>query len=243
MIASASTTASLSPRITVMIVDDHELVRGLLSAALNQVSDIAVVAQAIDAETAIDLCRRHRPAVVLLDAFLPGRQGPDAIAAIREASPVSRVLLFSGTTSPVSIRRAFAAGGRGFLAKTAPLHELVEGVRTVHAGQVYSGSGTRRLVQRILQDLTGGKSRPVLSSRERDVLAGIARGQSSKAIAAQLGLSVFTIENHRRRMMERTGVDSIAGLTLLAVELGLVPSPSISASEDEATPPLVAAAS
>jgi DNA-binding NarL/FixJ family response regulator len=243
MIASGPVALSSRQRITVVVVDDHELVRELLTTALNQVSDITVVAQAVDAETAIDLCRLHRPSVVLLDAFLPGQQGPEAIAAIRQGSPLSRVLLFSGTTSPVSIRRAFAAGGRGFFAKSAPLHELIEGVRTVHAGQFYSGSGTRRLVQRILQDLTGGNTRSLLSSRERDVLAGIARGQGSKAIAAQLGLSVFTIENHRRRMMERTGVDSIAGLTLLALELGLAPSPHIRASDGEIVPTLIAAAS
>lgn len=235
--ATTSSTAS----ITIVIVDDHELVRGLLTAALNQVNGFTVVAQAEDAETAIPLCREHRPAVVVLDAFLPGQQGPEAIGAIRQASPASRVLLFSGTTSPVSIRRALAAGGRGFLAKSAPLHELVEGVRAVHAGEIYSGSGTRRLVQRILQDQPAADSRPVLSSRERDVLAGIARGQSSKAIAAQLGLSTFTIENHRRRMMDRTGVDSIAGLTLLAIELGLVPAPAPAGSDRLAVdPPLPA---
>jgi DNA-binding NarL/FixJ family response regulator len=241
MKASAPASLAAHQPITVVIVDDHELVRALLTAALGQVSDISVVAQASDAESAIVLCRQHRPAVVLLDAFLPGQQGPDAIANIRQASPRSRVLLFSGTTSPVSIRRAFEAGGRGFLAKSAPLQELIEGVRTVHAGQIYSGSGTRKLVQRILQDLPVGNNRPVLSSRERDVLAGIARGQSSKAIAAQLGLSVFTIENHRRRMMTRTGVDSIAGLTLLALELGLVPPPHVRTSDAENGPPFAAA--
>ncbi|MBI5691818.1 MAG: response regulator transcription factor [Verrucomicrobia bacterium] len=214
-----------SPRISVVIIDDHELLRGLLEQALNERVDMQVVGQAGDAEGGIELCGRLRPDVVILDSLLPGQQGPDAVQYLLRVSPGSRVLMFSGTTNPLALRRAIGCGARGFLPKSAPLREMVEGIQAVHAGQIFCGAGTRRLIQRIMQDLPGNPHEGPLSNRERDVLAGIARGLSSKEIAAQLGLSVFTVENHRRRIMDRTGVHSIAGLTLLAVELGLVAAP------------------
>lgn len=211
--------------ISILLIDDHDLLRGLLVQALNAVDGFTVVGETGDAESALDLCRQLRPNVVILDSILPGQQGPDAVEGILQVSPRSRVLMFSGTTNALALRRAIGGGARGFLPKSAPLREMIAGVRTVHAGKIFYGAGTRQLMQRILEDLPGAAEEGPLTSRERDVLAGIARGGSSKEIAAQLRLSVFTVENHRRRIMDRTGVRSIAGLTLLAVELGLVSAP------------------
>lgn len=213
--------------ITIIVVDDHELFRSLLVDALQTVPDFSVVGQAGNAESGLELCRLLRPKVVILDTVLPGQQGPDAVEAFLHVSPRSRVLMVSGMTNPLALRRALAGGARGFLSKTAPLTEMIEGVRSVHAGHIFCGAGSRRLMQAILVDLpTAGEDSP-LSGRERDVLSGIALGLSSKEIAGRLGLSVFTIENHRRRIMDRTGVHSIAGLTLLAVELGLINAPRL----------------
>lgn len=224
-VGAVKLNAPQSCPITILVVDDHELLRSLLVEALQAVAHFAVVGQAGDAESGVELCRSLRPAVVILDSVLPGRQGPDAVEAMLQASPRSRVLMVSGMTNPLAVRRALAGGARGFLSKSAPLTEMIEGVRSVHAGHVFCGAGSRRLVQAIMEDLPAGGQDSPLSGRERDVLSGIALGLSSKEIAGRLGLSVFTIENHRRRIMDRTGVHSIAGLTLLAVELGLINAP------------------
>jgi DNA-binding NarL/FixJ family response regulator len=217
-----TTSAHKSAVIRLIVVEDHLLVRNLVVNALAGLTGFEVVAVASDAETAIELCRESRPNLVLLDAALPGRQGPEAVAALLKASPESRVLMFSGVRNPVALRRAFAGGARGFVSKAAPFEELVEAMRQVSAGQFFYGMGTRRMIQDIMSDLPGTREDKLLSMRERDVLAGIAQGKSSKEIAAVLGLSPYTIENHRRRIMDRTGVHSVAGLTLLAVEQGLI---------------------
>jgi DNA-binding NarL/FixJ family response regulator len=221
------------PRISLVIIDDHELLRGLLVDALQREPDFLVAGEAADAEAGLALCEQMRPDVVILDSMLPGQQGPDAVEHLLRLSPGSRVLMLSGTTNPLALRRALGGGARGFLPKSAPLQEMFDGIRAVRAGHIFCGAGTRRLVQRIMQDLPGKEEEGPLSNRERDVLAGIAQGKSSKEIATQLRLSVYTIENHRRRIMERTGVRSIAGLTLLAVEVGLVSAPRRASVLDE----------
>ena len=212
-------------KVTVLLIDDHELVRSLVAAAIRQTEGFEVCGEASNAEQALEVVRRTKPHVVVLDSMLPGQQGPEAVEGILRVSPYSRVLMFSGVTDPLALRRALGAGARGFVSKAAPFQELIEGIRSVHAGSIFCGAGSRRLVQRIIQDLPGSEPANPISTRERDVLSGIARGLSSKEIATQLGLSVFTIENHRRRIMDRTGIHSIAGLTLLALEMGLVSLP------------------
>jgi DNA-binding NarL/FixJ family response regulator len=212
-------------KVTVLLIDDHELVRSLVAAAIRETEGFEVCGEASNAERAVEIVRRTKPHVVVLDSMLPGQQGPEAVAGILRVSPCSRVLMFSGVTDPLALRRALGAGARGFVSKSAPFKELIEGIRSVHEGSIFGGAGSRRLVQRIIQDLPGSEPANPISTRERDVLSGIARGLSSKEIAAQLGLSIFTIENHRRRIMDRTGIHSIAGLTLLALEMGLVSRP------------------
>jgi DNA-binding NarL/FixJ family response regulator len=198
------------------------LLRSLMAKAIALEPNLEVVGEVADAESAIESCGRLCPSVVLLDCLLPGQQGPEAVAALLRASPRSRVLMCSGILNPLSLRRSFAAGARGFLEKNASIDEMVEAIRAVYAGRFYCSSASRPLVQQILSHAAGDPKKPALSDRELDVLAGVARGLSSKQIAANLGLSVFTVENHRRRIMDRIGVKSLAGLVLLAVELNLV---------------------
>lgn len=217
------TSSRLSPRVSIVIVDDHALMRNLLSSALGTVSDFTVVGEAGDAESAIDLCAQLRPDIVLLDSLLPRRQGPEAVAMIIAGSPRTRVMMISGTVNPYSWRCALQGGARGFLPKSASLHELVDGIRAVHAGALFIGKEAQPVLRRVLTEITAKDAPPELSNRERDVLAGIARGLGSKQIASNIGLSVFTVENHRRRISKRTGLNSVAGLTLLALELGLIP--------------------
>lgn len=216
--------------ISILVVDDHELVRSLVVEALRAVVGFEVCGEVANAEVGIKEAGRLRPDVVVLDSILPGQQGPDAVESILRASPCSKILMFSGMTDPLALRRALGAGARGFVSKSAKIDQLIEGIRMVHSGAIFSGVGSRRLIQGIIQDLPKGHDGPPISVRERDVLGAIARGLSSKEIATQLSLSVFTIENHRRRIMNRTGIHSVAGLTLMALELGLIALPSRSES-------------
>lgn len=221
--ATSSTRTSLAARISIVIIDDHELIRELLSAALDLVSDFHVVGRAESAEKGIELCAKLRPNVVLIDSLLPGQQGPEAVAAILAASPLTRVMLISGTINSNSWRSALEGGARGFLPKSASLPEMATGIRAMHGGAIYIGRDAK---QQLAGVVTGNEFRRPdlkLTQRERDVLAGIGRGLGSKQIASNLGVSVFTVENHRRRISKRTGLESIASLTLLAMEQGLIP--------------------
>ena len=208
--------------IELLLVDDHSLLRGLLIDALAAVEDFRVVGDAPDAETGIKLCEQLLPHVLILDSVLPGLQGAASVEAILRVSPRTRILMFSGVISPTSIQRALAGGARGYLPKSAIFPELVEGIRAIHSGRYFFGAGTHSLITGILAQGEKRTHGLMLSDRELSVLAGIAHGRSSKEIAAQLELSVFTVENHRRRMMDKTGIRSVAQLTLLALELGLI---------------------
>jgi DNA-binding NarL/FixJ family response regulator len=208
--------------IEIIIVDDHALLRGLLVEAIAAVEGFMVIGEAADAEHATKLCAGLKPDVLVLDSILPGQNGAAAVEGILKVSPRTRILMFSGVTSIVAIRQALGNGARGFLPKAAPFTELVDGIRQVQAGHLFFGFGTQHIIENIMARSGPGRMGLNLSDREYDVLAGIARGQSSKEIASQLGRSAFTIENHRRRLMLKTGVNSIAQLTMLALELGLV---------------------
>ena len=208
--------------IELLLVDDHSLLRGLLIDALTAVDDFRVVGDAPDAEAGIKLCEQLKPNVLILDSVLPGLQGAASVEAILRVSPRTRILMFSGVISPTSIQRALAGGARGYLPKSAIFPELVEGIRAIHSGRYFFGAGTHTLITGILAQGEKRTHGLMLSDRELSVLAGIAQGRSSKEIASQLELSVFTVENHRRRVMEKTGIHSVAQLTLLALELGLI---------------------
>jgi DNA-binding NarL/FixJ family response regulator len=208
--------------IELLLVDDHSLLRGLLIDALTAVDDFRVVGDAPDAEAGIKLCEQLQPNVLILDSVLPGLQGAASVEAILRVSPRTRILMFSGVISPASIQRALAGGARGYLPKSAIFPELVEGIRAIHSGRYFFGAGTHTLITGILAQGEKRTHGLMLSDRELSVLAGIAQGRSSKEIASQLELSVFTVENHRRRVMEKTGIHSVAQLTLLALELGLI---------------------
>lgn len=208
--------------IKVAVVDDHSSLRELLVAALSTVVGFKIVGSCADAEGALEVCRISRPHVLVLDAVLPGKQGPEAVKKLIRTSPSTKILIFSGQINPISLRLALDDGATGYLPKSAPVGELVDGIKAVHAGKLFWGAGTAPMIKRILAGATPRAGVEVVSHRERDVLAGIAAGRSSKEIAENLGLSSFTVENHRRRIMDRTGIRSIAGLTLFAVELGLV---------------------
>ena len=210
--------APSSPPVRVLIVDDHTLVRAGLSRLLQTFAGVDVVAEASNADQAIDLATIHRPDLVLLDLSLPGRTGLEALSVILERAPGTRVVMMSMHDDPLHVRDALDRGAAGFVVKDAAPLELALALRTAAGGEVFLSP---RLSSRMMAPLLGKpKAAGVesLSNRQRQILGMIGRGLSSKEIAADLGISVKTVETHRARMMEALGCRRANELVLLAVK-------------------------
>ena len=200
----------------VLIVDDHTLVRAGLSRLLQTFAGVDVVAEASNADQAIDLATIHRPDLVLLDLSLPGRTGLEALSVILERAPGTRVVMMSMHDDPLHVRDALDRGAAGFVVKDAAPMELELALRSALGGDVFLSP---RISSRMIAPLLG-KAKPAgvaaLPPRQREILAQIGRGLSSKEIAADLGISVKTVETHRARMMETLGCRRANELLLLA---------------------------
>ncbi|MBB4124776.1 response regulator transcription factor [Xanthomonas sp. CFBP 8703] len=200
----------------VIIVDDHTLVRAGLSRLLQTFADIDVIAEASNAQEAVDLASLHRPDLVLMDLSLPGRSGLDALTDVLQTSPKTRVVMMSMHDDPVHVRDALDRGATGFVVKDAAPLELELALRAASLNQVFlSPQISSKMIAPML-----GRERPVgvaaLSPRQREILRQIGRGQSNKEIASDLGISVKTVETHRARMMESLGCRRANDLVLLA---------------------------
>lgn len=212
-------------RTGVLVVEDQTAIRELLVAYVGAMPTMQVVGEAGSVPEALRHAERTRPDVVVLDWMLLGGMGLDFLRQVHW-EPAPRVLVFSANTTDLAVREAFDAGAQGYVEKTASFAEFQAALAAVAAGRTYVGPAIAGTVQRLAQAPTPPEGSTSLSPRERDVLRGVAAGRSSKEIADELGLSVRTIENHRARIMRRTGFRSTAELTLHAVRLGLVDAPA-----------------
>ncbi len=202
----------------VIIVDDHTLVRAGLGRLLQAFAGIDVVAEASNAQQALDLSVLHRPDLVLMDLSLPGRNGLDALSDVLKAVPGTRVVMMSMHDDAVHVRDALDRGASGFVVKDAAPLELELALRAAQAGQVFlSPQISAKMIAPML-----GRERPqgvaALSPRQRQILRELGRGRSTKEIAADLEISVKTVETHRARMMESLGCRRANELLLLAAK-------------------------
>lgn len=200
----------------VLIVDDHTLVRAGLSRLLQSFAGIEVVAEASTAQQAVEMAIAHASDVILLDLSLPGRSGLEALSDIRILLPQTHVVMMSMYDDVAHVRDALDRGAVGFVVKDAAPQELELALRAAHAGQVFLSP---QISAKMLAPLLSGE-RPVgiaaLSPRQRQILRQIGNGQSTKEIAADLGISVKTVETHRARMMDSLGCRRANDLLLLA---------------------------
>jgi two-component system response regulator NreC len=205
--------------ITVMLADDHAIVRTGLRLLLEAEDGLSVVAEAGDVPTVLRKVRGHRPRVLVLDLNLPGTSGLAAIPSILEASPETRIVVLTMQNDPVFAREALNAGALGYVLKEAADTEVVAAVRSAAQDQMYvnPGLGVRLVTQ------SGGPGEPpaALSVRETEVLSLIADGYTNTEIADRLSLSVRTVESHRAHIHRKTGRTSRAELVALARELGV----------------------
>jgi DNA-binding NarL/FixJ family response regulator len=208
--------------VRLVVIEDHSSVRQVLAQALEATLEITVVGQASTAAEGIACCREHRPDVILLDALLPDDTGLEKMRQLSLASPKSALLVYSGSIHTLLVNRALVQGARGFVEKAAEFGELVVAIKHLRQGLTYFSPRVSEVVRQIVAAPSSCSSSLELTEVERAILAKVASGQSSKEIASDLSRSPFTIENHRRRIMQKTGRNSVAELTLLALELGLI---------------------
>jgi two-component system invasion response regulator UvrY len=208
-------------KVTVMLVDDHAVVRMGFRLLLEGTPDLRVVAEAASGEEALRRYEALRPDVVVLDISMPGMGGLGALARLLAKEPAARVLVLSAHEDPVHPRRALTAGARGYLTKRSAAEALIEAIRRVAAGQVYIEPAVAQ--QLAVQQLTGeGNPTDVLSGREFEVFLLLARGKSVAEIAGLLSLSPHTVGAHMYRVKQKLGVANAAELTLIALRHGLL---------------------
>ena len=210
--------------IRVLLADDHALVRAGIRSLLNAMAEVHVVGEASSGEEALELAARQLPDVVLMDIAMRGITGLEAAAAMRERLPQVRVVILSMHSGEEYVLQALRAGAAGYLLKDAATGELELALRSVMRGESwFSPAVSRQVVEGYVQRMGGEAPADVLTARQREVLALVAAGRSTKEIAYDLKLSVKTVETHRAQIMERLGIRDVAGLVRYALRTGLVP--------------------
>ena len=216
-------------KIRVLIVDDHAIVRAGLRMLINHQPDMDVVGEAADGHEALCQAREANPDVLTLDLTMPGGGGLKVLERLRQACPQTRVLVLTMHEDPSYLRAVLAAGGSGYVAKSAVDGELLAAIRSVAQGRTFvainlSESETHQVLGDRATPTASAARAPVqlLSPREQEVLKLLAQGYTNQEVGTRLCLSVKTIETYRARIVDKLGLRSRADLTRYALELGLL---------------------
>jgi len=205
----------MSNPIRIMIVEDHAVVRQGLAALLGGTPEFAVVAQAADGRQAIEQFRRHQPDITLMDLRLPQMGGVEAIGRIRIDFPQARIIVLTTFDGDEDIYRALQAGARGYLLKGMTGEELVDAIRSVHAGK-------SRIPAPVAERLAERMSAPSLTGRETEVLQLIVGGNSNKEIASAMSISEATVKTHINSLLSKLGVTDRTQAATTALQRGIV---------------------
>ena len=217
-------------RITVLLAEDHQIVREGLRSLLKHERDIKVVGEAETGRQAVQLTRKLRPAVVVMDIAMPLLNGCEATRQIRKAVPDSKVLILSAHGDEAYVEQLTGLGAAGFLLKQTSSHVLATAIREVQKGNTFFSPAIAKRVRgrdRNSLNLKEGdfkKKNNRLSSREVEVLQLIAEGKPNKQIAAELHVTFKTIDKHRQHVMAKLDIHDIAGLTRYAITQGIIES-------------------
>jgi two-component system response regulator NreC len=210
-------------RIRVMLVDDHQIALDGLRHLLSSQPHIEVTGEANDARSAVDIARTQKPDVLLLNIAMPGLEGLAAVRQIRKHSPGTAVIACAMHNATYAIAEVFAAGATACVAKSDPAQTVVRAIREVANGRVFISPGIAAPPPAHGSPETEPRPDAILSDREREVLKLVAEGLSSKQVAARLFVTTKTIEWHRKSIMDKLHVRSIAELTKYAIRQGLTP--------------------
>lgn len=205
-----------------ILVDDHALVRSGLRVLIDQMPEVEVVGEAGNGREALALIQRERPEIVIMDIAMPEMNGLEALIRIKQTSPRIRVIMLSMYTSSEHVQKALDGGADGYIVKAAAQEELELAVRAIRRGNSYLSPA----VTRGALDPTAGKRATVeaLTPRQREILQLVAEGNSTKAIARKLDLSVKTVEGHRSQLMARLSIRNVTGLVRYAIRAGVIES-------------------
>jgi DNA-binding NarL/FixJ family response regulator len=208
-------------KIHILLADDHAVVRQGFKMILAAQPDMEIVGEAGNGREALDLAGQLQPDVIVMDVAMPELNGIEATRRVADISPRSRVLALSMHKDSVYVREILRAGARGYLLKDSIASDLLAAVRAIARGEGYLSPGVSDAV---LNDYRRHVTDPIdlLTSREREVLQMIAEGKTNKEIATVLNLSVYTVDAHRGRIMEKLNLHSVTDLVRFAVRCGLV---------------------
>ena len=210
--------------VRILIADDHKILREGLKSLLGNKPGFAVVAEAEDGLSAFDGVKKHKPDIAILDIGMPGLNGIEVTRKIRSEMAETKVIALSMHADRRFVMGVLEAGANGYLLKDSAFEELVTAVRAVAKGRMYlSPSIAETVVKSSLEKSDRGQqgSGVLLSGREREVLQMIAEGKSTKEIAFKLFVSTKTVETHRKQIMDKLNIRTIAGLTKYAIREGL----------------------
>jgi DNA-binding NarL/FixJ family response regulator len=210
--------------VKILLADEHKLMRDGLRSLIEKRDGLQVVAEAENGQTAIKLNRKFRPDVIVMDINMPDLNGIDASRQIIQEFPDTKIIAFSMHTDHQFVAGALKAGVSGYLQKDSAFEELAQAIRTVVANRTYlssriTGDVVNGYVEKLLADDSAAPA--CLTDREREVAQLYAEGHSTRQIADRLNLSVKTIETHRRNIMQKLDITSIAELTKFAIREGL----------------------
>jgi len=216
-------------RITVVLAEDHQIVREGFRSLLEHEPDIEVVGEAETGRQAVQLARKLRPEVVVMDIAMPLLNGLEATRQIRKDLPGTKVLILSAHSDDAYVDQVTELGASGFLLKQTSSHDLAKAIREVQKGNTFFSSAVSRRLNdrdRKSRDRVGKatKRRNRLSSRETEVLQLIAEGKPNKQVAAELGVSFKTVDKHRQHLMAKLNIHDVAGLTRYAIGAGIIES-------------------
>jgi DNA-binding NarL/FixJ family response regulator len=211
----------------ILLVEDHTVVRQGLRRLLETVEDIEIVGEAANGKEAVQLARKLAPDIILLDLILPELSGPEAARQIKRAAPNSKIVVLSSYSDEESVRQMVAVGISGYLPKQTAANELLQAIREVRHGNIFfSASIARSIFGQAHNSARPGqfilKGAPKLTPRETQVLKLVADGLPNKGVAAELGISIKTVEKHRQQVMNKLNIHEVAGLTRHAISTGVI---------------------
>ena len=216
----------MSKPIRVLVADDHMIVRTGIRHVLESESDFVVIGEAGSGSEAIALAAELRPDIVVLDISMPDQSGLEVAARLRSGSAAPRILILSMHNNAEYVLESVRAGAHGYLLKDTAAAELRTAIRAVCRGESYFSPPVATRLTAAVRGEYGPSNTglDLLTSREREVWLGIARGRTNKEIAAELGISHRTVETHRESLMRKLQIRTVAELTRLALESGIIRS-------------------
>jgi DNA-binding NarL/FixJ family response regulator len=214
-------------KISVLLAEDHMIVREGLRKMLEFEDDLEIVAEAEDGRKAVALVKKFKPDVVLMDIAMPRLNGLEATRQLHKESPATKVIMLSAHSDDAYVKNATESGAVGFLLKQTSAQDVCHAIREVQKGKTFFNPSISKQLHRLNPLLSGSATRfskkaADLTSREMEVLQLIAEGKANKQTASELGIGVKTVEKHREHLMEKLDIHDTAGLTRYAISAGII---------------------